>query len=279
MGPMKLEDGTLLHYECIGSGPPVIVCCGGPSTTYQYLIDDLAPLSDVVTLVFHDYRGSGRSEPAAADTYRFDQLADDVAALAAHLGHASFDLLAHSMGGVVALSCALRHPESVCRIVLIDVAPSGRFARMALPTIRALGARRLCTVVGRAARYLAWWSWRKETRERTLARYSIMEVMQEGAREHRAAILEREVFAENHNSPHLERQAGSFDVVDQLATIDAPALVVYGSLDAPFVAGSRMLVDGLPNALELRVEGSGHHPLVEQPEAVLPVIRRFLTGG
>jgi proline iminopeptidase len=277
MGSMRLGDGTVLHYECVGAGPPVIVCHGGPSTTYQYLVDDLAPLSDVVTLVFHDYRGSGRSASAAPDSYRFEQLADDVAALAAHLGHSSFDLLAHSMGGVVALEGGLRHPAAVRRLVLIDVAPSGRLARMALPTIRALGARRLFTVVGRGARYLSWWSWRKETPERTLARYSIMGAMQEGAPEHRAAIRQREVLADNENAPHLERRSGSFDVVDELATIEAPVLVVYGSLDAPFAVGSRMLVDRLPNVLELRVDGSGHHPLVEQPDVVLPVIREFLT--
>jgi pimeloyl-ACP methyl ester carboxylesterase len=139
-----------------------------------------------------------------------------------------------------------------------------------------LGALRLAKVCGRSLRYLLWWRWRPDSEARTLARFSIMGTMQEGALEHREEVRRREAFADNDNAAHLERYASTFDVVDRLASIEVPTLVIYGSRDAPFVAGSRLLVDSMPHVIELRIEGSGHHPLVEDHDRVVAEISTFL---
>lgn len=277
MGESVLRDGTRLHHEVRGTGRPSIVCGGGPSTTYDYLVDDLNPLTTDMSLIFHDYRGSGRSSSAPIDTYTFGQLADDIAELASDLGHSSVDVIAHSLGVSVALSCALRHPELVRRLVLIDGSPSGVMRRMALPTLQSLGLLRTFKVMGRALTYAIVWRGRPESEDRTLARFSIMGTMQEGAAEFRDEVRRREVLADNDNAPHLERHAASFDVVKQLDAIEQPTLVIYGTRDAPFAAAARLLTDHLPNAKELRVEGSGHHPLVEEHDSVITAIREFLT--
>ena len=95
-----------IGYRVVGSGSPVVVCGGGPSTTYAYLVEDLSPLGDDAALTFHDYRGSGTSSSGPDDTFTFEQLADDIAALAAHLRYDTIDIVAHSMGGMVGLPCA-----------------------------------------------------------------------------------------------------------------------------------------------------------------------------
>jgi len=276
MADVALPDGPTLFCQTMGEGPLVVVCAGGPNSTFDYLTEDLAPLARDFTLAFHDYRGSGRSSSASPDTYTFEHLADDALALAETLGFASFDVLAHSMGGMVALSIALRHPAAVRRLVVIDASPSGVASRMAVPTLKALGALRLAKVCGRSLRYLLWWRWRPDSEARTLARFSIMGTMQEGALEHREEVRRREVFADNDNAAHLERYASTFDVVDRLASIEVPTLVIYGSRDAPFVAGSRLLVDSMPQVIELRIEDSGHHPLVEDHDRVVAEISTFL---
>jgi proline iminopeptidase len=279
MSEFTSSDGTRLFYECVGNGPSVMICAGGPNATFDYLVDDLRPLQDDFRLVFHDYRGSGRSSGATETTYTFEHLADDVVALAAHLGAETFDVIAHSMGGMVALSCALRHPENVGRLVLIDTSPSGVTGRMAFPTLRALGPWRTLKMLSRAVTYLAWWSWRSESDRRTLARFSIMGTMQEGDPRFRTAIKAREMLSNNANASHLERYAATFDVVDRLPSFEQPALIIYGSRDAPFVAGSALLTRGLPNSKELALEGVGHHPLVEAHERVLAAIEDFLGSS
>jgi pimeloyl-ACP methyl ester carboxylesterase len=270
-------DGTRIFYEARGTGPTVLVCAGGPSTTFDYLVTDLSSLEATHRLVYHDYRGSGRSSSADESTYTFDQLADDVAALADHLAVPHFDVIAHSMGGFVALACALRHPDRVRRLVLVDTSPSGSTSRMALPTLRALGPLRTLKLLGRAVTYLTWWAWRPASQERTLARFSIMATMQEGSPRYREAVKARETFADNANASRLERCAASYDAVDRLSSIQIPTLVIYGTRDAPFVAGSRILLEHLPDSEELRLDGVGHHPLVEANQDVVDAIGRFLS--
>jgi pimeloyl-ACP methyl ester carboxylesterase len=276
MTEFTCSDGTELFYECVGDGPTVMVCAGGPNATFDYLVNDLRPLEHKSRLVYHDYRGSGRSSTASEATYTFEQFADDVAALAGHLGVDSFDVVAHSMGGMVALSCALRHPEHVRRLVLIDTSPSGVMTRMAVPTFRALGPWRALKMLSRAVTYLTWWSWRSESDRRTLARFSIMGTMQEGDPRFRAAVKARETLSNNANASHLDRYAATFDVVDRLAAIAQPALIIYGSRDAPFVAGSLLLLREMPNVRELALNGVGHHPLVEAQDRVVAAIADFL---
>src|SRR6476646_7133530 len=142
MERFETSDRVAIAYQVSGHGRPLVVCHGGPSTTHSYLVDDLAALGDRATLIFHDYRGSGRSDAAPRAGYTFERLADDVDELRAHLGLERLGVLAHSMGGFVALEYALRHPDRCEHLILISCTPAGTWQRTALPTLRALGLGR-----------------------------------------------------------------------------------------------------------------------------------------
>ncbi len=127
------------------------------------LICDLAGLSPYFTLVFHDYRGSGQSSTAPKDTYTFARLADDLEELRRHLNLGSVPVLAHSMGGLVAMEFALRH-ASAKSLILGGVTPCMSPASNAVPMIRALGPRRTARVAVRALWFLGAWSWQDRAR-------------------------------------------------------------------------------------------------------------------
>ena len=137
MGRLETSDRVTICYDVRGNGKPMVVCHGGPSTTHDYLVDDLAPLEDHAMLIFHDYRGSGLSDAAPSTTYTFERLADDVDELRVHLGLDRVSVLAHSMGGFVALEYALRHPEHCERLLLISCSPAGTLQRTGCPHCRA----------------------------------------------------------------------------------------------------------------------------------------------
>jgi proline iminopeptidase len=273
----ETRDGVDIAYEACGHGVPVIVCHGGPSTTHEYLVDDLSALNDTAQLVFHDYRGSGQSATAAADSYNFERLADDVDEVRAHLGFERVTVLAHSLGGFVALHYALRHGERCERLVLISCSPAASMSRTAIPTLRALGPVRFARMLDKAARYLVWWTWKPDSEAKTLARYSAMSVLQEGGREWRAEVAKREVLADNDNAPTLERVAFKTDLCDQLHRIKCPVVVINGSRDAPFAAGAALLERGLPHVRRVTFEGVGHHPLVEEHARTIAEIRTALA--
>jgi pimeloyl-ACP methyl ester carboxylesterase len=70
--------------------------------------------------MMYDLRGHGRSE-APETGYGVGSMADDLAALLAARGWDRVHLIAHSFGGMIALAHALRHPESVASLTLVDV--------------------------------------------------------------------------------------------------------------------------------------------------------------
>lgn len=281
MGAPEVErfdtrDGVSIAYWVSGRGDAVIMCHGGPSTTHEYLVSDLGDLAGSATLVFHDYRGSGRSETAAPASYTFERLADDVDELREHLGFESVTVLAHSMGGFVALQYALRHPDRCRALILMSCTPAGTIGRTGIPTLRALGLARFARVLRRAGAYLAWWSWHPRSDAKTRARFSIMGTLQEGQPAFRAEVAAREILANNDNAPTLERLGFKTDLCSELSKIGCPALVIYGENDAPFAAAAGLFRAGLPQARIVQFAGVGHHPLVEEHDRTIRAISETL---
>ncbi len=70
-----------------------------------------------------DLRGHGKSDPARDGDYSIDAMANDIYSVSKALGLNRFVLVGHSMGGLVSIEYAGRHPEMVAGLLLAD--PSG----------------------------------------------------------------------------------------------------------------------------------------------------------
>ena len=280
MARFTTSDGVELRYEVVGRGPVVFGCQGGPSNVSDTLARDLAPLADDFTLVFHDYRGSGQSQTADPETYTFERLADDLDELRTHLGYESISVLAHSMGGFIALGFAVRHPESCARLALVGTTPTGSPQALVRRTLTALGPARIGKVVLLLLRFVFLWSWRRPSLERTEAKYASMSVTQEPRRELRALVAAAHPGSiETDNAAHLEKRFGSFDLRPALVDIACPTFVLYGSRDAVMVAGGELLTAGLPHCETHVLPDIGHEPFIEAPDETFGALRRFLAGS
>ena len=112
-------NGLSLYYEEHGSGEPLILLHGGIGSGDMFvaLVPELETGRRVITV---DLQGHGRTADVDRP-FSPEAMADDVAALAAHLGLAQIDLLGYSLGGAVALRTAIQHPALVRRLVLIAI--------------------------------------------------------------------------------------------------------------------------------------------------------------
>ncbi|MFD0691446.1 alpha/beta fold hydrolase [Actinomadura fibrosa] len=109
--------GATLHYEVRGSGPVVLLICGGVYDAAAYA--GLAGLlADRYTVVTYDRRGNSRSpldgppEPQSIEVH-----ADDASRVLAAVGGGPAHVFGNSSGAVIALELAARHPDQVRTVV------------------------------------------------------------------------------------------------------------------------------------------------------------------
>ncbi len=105
------------YYEDAGYGEPLVLICGisADLQTWRFLVPELSKHFRVIAI---DNRGAGRSS-APDEPYTIQEMANDVLALLVHLDIASANVVGWSMGGVIAQSLALTHPEKVKHLVLL----------------------------------------------------------------------------------------------------------------------------------------------------------------
>lgn len=108
-----------LAYTDVGSGPPVVLLHGNPTSAHLYrtLIWELAP---AYRCIAPDYLGFGRSDAPAAFSYRPPAHATLIETLLRRLDLTNITLVLHDWGGPIGLSYALRYPETVQRLVLMN---------------------------------------------------------------------------------------------------------------------------------------------------------------
>lgn len=111
-------NATTLFYECIGSGPPLLLIHGLGSSGADWAFQR-EEFSRRHTLILPDLRGSGRSAKPSGP-YSIAQFAADLWGLLDALAVESADLLGFSLGGAVAIEMALMRPACVHRLVLCN---------------------------------------------------------------------------------------------------------------------------------------------------------------
>ena len=112
-------NGLNMYYEVHGSGEPVVLLHGAFMTitnNWNGWIEELATTRKVIAI---EMQGHGRTADIARDMTS-ENLADDVAALLDYLEIPRADLIGYSMGGTVAMQCAIRHPDKVRKVVVIS---------------------------------------------------------------------------------------------------------------------------------------------------------------
>lgn len=119
-------DGHRVWYRVVGDGPgwPLLTLHGGPGAGHDYL-EPLAKLSPDRTVVFYDQLGCGRSDrPDDPALWRIERFAHEIDTLRAALGLTRIHLLGQSWGGWLAIEYMLGRPEGIASLVLASTSAS-----------------------------------------------------------------------------------------------------------------------------------------------------------
>ena len=113
-------NGLSIAYVEEGSGPPLILVHGAVSD-YREWANQMAPLARHYRVIAYSRRYHWPNSPPGADTDASpESQVDDLAAIIKALGVAPAHIAGHSFGGAVSLRLALRHPELVRSLILVE---------------------------------------------------------------------------------------------------------------------------------------------------------------
>jgi pimeloyl-ACP methyl ester carboxylesterase len=121
-GRIALSTGVSLAVQTGGpaDGEAILLLHGFPEShrTWRGVAPDLAR---DFRLVAPDQRGFGASDkPEGVEAYKTDRILEDLIALADRLGLGRFTLVGHDWGGAVAWLAALKHPDRLSRLVIVN---------------------------------------------------------------------------------------------------------------------------------------------------------------
>ncbi len=264
MSDTSSHDITI-HYEVAGQGAPVVLLhsflCSGAMWAEQ-----LEPLAARHRVINIDARGHGRSGPVPGP-FTLDDALDDVTAVLDAEAIERAVWVGLSLGGFVALRAALRRPERVAGLALLDTDGGAEHYGMIRCKYRALAMIARTAGLGPVIPKICRQMFGTTTlRERP-------DLVREWADRFRALHV-----------PSTVRTLDAFlrrrDVRPQLRRLALPAIVLVGSEDASLPpARSRALAAALPGARLHEIAGAGHLTALEQPAAVNRFLLRFLDAA
>ena len=284
-------NGTELFFDTVGSCltpvggkmvemPVCFVLHGGPLIDMGYLRPWMDALSDVMQLVYIDYRGTGRSERMPVETYTLENTIDDLEALRLHLGLDRIAVLGHSHGGILAMPYALKYPDSVSHLVLVATTP---YTGPELEAESEANQKALASERPELASLL------DELTQKNLNQPKTEE-------EHRARfhqtfrlyfhrfdpqiihdVAERTIFSTEKLRYWIENESHKYDVRPRLREIAAPTLILAARFDwRTTLKHAEIMKQGITGAELVVFEESGHQLYIEEEDKFLATVRDFI---
>jgi pimeloyl-ACP methyl ester carboxylesterase len=283
-------DECRLHYVSRGQGKPILFLHGFPQFWFLWR-RQLADLGADHAVYAPDMRGYNLScRPEEVEAYRMRHLLGDVRGLVESLDLAPLTLVGHDWGGIVAWAFALKYPEMLERLVIIDGPPPFTWNR----DLRESPKQR------DAVNYMLEFSKPSPEPEEMMAanRFSLMDdlMLRIGGRGARLSDEERAAYHEAWAQPgalrgglnyyraaRMGEQVAAGGVPEEYAskitsqTVSVPTLVIWGENDAALLPSlTRGLSEWVPRLRVEIVPGAGHWVPYERPEVVNGLIREFV---
>lgn len=258
-------NGLNVYYELHGAGEPLVLIAGLASDSQSWA-PILPALAERFQVLIFDNRGAGRTDPM--DTpLDIPRMADDVIALLDALKIPQAHLLGHSMGGMIALECAVRHPDRIRKLILASTSPK--------PSARDCALFRSWAATLRAGVPPRLWF-----------ENIFFWIFPERFFQYPAAVQVALDYSVNYPWPQtadaFARQIeaiAAFDICDSLKHIRIPTLALHGEFDILFppehVLPKLAAIPGLKMTV---MPGVAHSPALDAPDAFVNAIFSFLDA-
>jgi pimeloyl-ACP methyl ester carboxylesterase len=261
----SVRAGTcLVSHEVVGTGPPLVLIHGLGAA--QVLWQRIRSCFDGYQVVLYDLRGAGATQELETRPLSLETWADDLRAFLEALEIERPTLVAHSLGGAIALTYTLRYPDDVEALVLM-----GTEANLSNLGPRMLRSAERIEEHGMERWVSDFWVQNPPFSDDSLARDpSLLD-------DYRSMLLGNDA-GDYIRTCHAIAEAA--DLGGRLAEVQQPALVIVGADDDRTVpAHGRELASRLPGGHVLELAGVGHTLPMEAADAVGEAVTAFLASA
>jgi 2-succinyl-6-hydroxy-2,4-cyclohexadiene-1-carboxylate synthase len=265
--PIATINGVRIYHEVTGDGPAIILLHGYTGSHQDWVLQ-FPLLAKGYRVVAMDHRGHGKSEaPSSASDYSVKIMAEDAYSLLKHLDIDRSCVVGHSMGGFMALELALKYPDLVSALVLVDTS-SGEFERV--PGYAELRAKldEMARTEGMEAAF-----------EYNAAHNPMTKEQFERHPERREIVKQKMLQTSVDGYVYVANSFAQWEpLTPRLSEVKAPALIVVGDEDTPFHKPSKVMEESIAKSRLVIIPGSGHSPHEEAAEVFNDVLLSFLDG-
>jgi 3-oxoadipate enol-lactonase len=248
-------------YTIEGKGPPLFMIhgIGSRKTTWATLTKHL---KEDFTCIAYDLRGHGES-PGAGTPFGLDELVADLEALRAKLGIEKAHVIGHSLGGMIGPAYAYKYPDRTTSLGLLSTAAfrTAEDSAKVQGVVKAMEEKGIGPVLGALVDRWFTEAFQAEHPDKIEARKKqVVET------DPSVFLNVFHIYAETEMSPWLHE-------------VTAPSLVLTGELDGACSPRlNKLIVEAMPNAEMVILEGLKHAILIEASDVVAPHVHRFLKA-
>jgi pimeloyl-ACP methyl ester carboxylesterase len=264
-------DHLTLAYRELGSGPPVLLLHGWPTSSYLWR-EVMRPIAEHNRVLAIDLPGFGGSDKPLGVRYGFELFDRTLDGFLAALGIEEVGLAVHDLGGPIGLHWAVHRPQRVTRLALLNTLVYPEFSEAVLQFIKACSTPelrdQLTSPAGLEAAMGLGLADEASLTDEVLA--AVREPFQ--SEESRRALADAGIGLE---------PEGFVEIARLLPSLRMPVRVVYGERDRilPDVAQTMARVKAdLPQAEVTALPECGHFLQEEAPEEIGSQLARFFAG-
>jgi pimeloyl-ACP methyl ester carboxylesterase len=261
--PTLVTEQGIVHYETLGRGRPVLLLHGwlGSWALWRNTIEILSKEFRVYAL---DFFGFGESFDRTSD-FTVSNFVESVNQFMDRLGIIKAPLVGHSMGGTVSLAAAVRFPEKVVKVTVVGSPIQGSSLN---PLLKLAGFRGTARV-----------AWMNPAMLRMFIKYYAYFIAKDGKMMSKMMMDD----FQNITVESFFQSIGTLrdtDLRPQIANIKHSVMGIYGKHDViVHPKQSEVLKLAIPHSKIAWFEGSGHFPMLDEPQIFHDTLIDFLKNG
>ena len=254
---IKVNNINLYCEYILNDKPPILLIHGFASSTYTFR--RIIPLlQKEFSIIAIDLPGFGKSEKSTSFVYSFQNYAKLMIECIHLFGISNTDIVAHSMGGQIALNMAIQAPEKINKLILLCSSGYLKRAKKLL----------ICSsYLPFFEKFIHYYVGRKDVRDHLKnVFFNETLISEEIIKEFATPLTEKGFYKA---LIRLLRHREGDLLPHQLQEIKIPTLLIWGEEDrvVPIQVGQRLVQD-LPDAQLITYEKTGHLITEEKPEHV-----------